>query len=101
MTCAVRVARLFFMAGASPASVSPIAAQILGVRASLHTAVESLERSVEFGNEMLPVADAAALVVEQITELKRLLALLEDDNATRGIGTKRPSGVRSPRAPAT
>jgi hypothetical protein len=88
------------MAGASTASLSPIAAQILDVRASLYAAVESLERSVEFGNEILPVADAAAIVVEHITELKRLLALLEDDNATRGIGTELPSGARSPRAPA-
>jgi hypothetical protein len=51
--------------------------------------VESLERSLEYGNEMLPVADAAAIVIEQITELKRLLALLEHDDA-----------AQSPQAPA-
>ncbi len=59
-------------------------AQILDVRASLYTAVASLEGSLEYGNDPLSVADAAAVVVERLTELKRLLALLEHDEVRNG-----------------
>lgn len=69
------------MARESTEPLTPISEQILRVRASLHVAVQSLQNSLEYGNHMLSVPDAAAIVVQQIAELKRLLALLDRDEA--------------------
>ena len=86
------------MARRSPAPLTPISEQIVRVRASLYGAVETLQSSLEYGSEMLPVPDAAAIVVEQIAELKRLLALLEHEDTASA--TRRPSRALASRAPA-
>lgn len=68
------VRRALWLAGAQ---CRPRFRPIPDVRANLYTAVEALERSLEYGNQLLTVADAAAIVTAQITELNRLLTLLE------------------------
>jgi hypothetical protein len=88
------------MAANSRLPPSPISEQILHVRASLYRAVESLQSSLEYGNDVLAVPDAVAIVAEQITELKRLLVLLEHDEAASGSATIQPSRALSSRAPA-
>jgi hypothetical protein len=95
------------MVRGSPAPLSAIVVQILAVRASLYTAVESLERSLEYAAKLPSVAHAAAIVVAQIAELKRLLTLLEQEDATRervedgGPDRTRPQPPLRRRRPAT
>jgi hypothetical protein len=88
------------MARRSPAPLTPISEQIVRVRASLYGAVETLQSSLEYGTEVPSVSDVAAIVVEQIAELKRLLALLEHEEAESATTTRRHSRALASRAPA-
>ena len=56
--------------------------EILALRKGLCEAVESLERMMWERGKVVAIADAVAIVVEQVTNMKALLALIEHQIAS-------------------
>jgi hypothetical protein len=69
------------VASADWALTPPVDEAIVAVGSSLHEAARSIEESFEYGRDLLPVAETAAIVVEQIENIKALLALIEHETA--------------------